>query len=254
MGEDLDMKENVEAFFNELKGDKHGRFLSWEHCYVRFQDAFALVGGKKEDEIDYDRLTLDLAFYLASWGMYRGSSFILQKDYLVHLPVVKELLKPKWKELNNCHTLGSADDSLFLKLMGVIEKHYAQVRALDGEGREWEDVVVSKTLITKILLGTLACTPAFDEYFMKGSQAAGCGLNFGQRTLGRLNGYINERRGEFLKLSKRIKTRDGRYSYPLMKLLDMNFWWKGNKIAWIKKAEKEAKKTADEKAAAANRK
>ena len=38
---------------------------------------------------DVDYLTLQLAFYLASWGMYRGSSELLQKDYLIHEPIVE---------------------------------------------------------------------------------------------------------------------------------------------------------------------
>jgi len=42
---------------------------------------------------DYDYLSLHHAFYLASWGMYRGSSFLLQKDYKVLTPIVEEILK-----------------------------------------------------------------------------------------------------------------------------------------------------------------
>lgn len=43
-----------------------------------------------------DYLSLQLAFYLASWGMYRGSSFLLQKDYKIYIPVVEEVLKSKY--------------------------------------------------------------------------------------------------------------------------------------------------------------
>lgn len=52
-------------------------------------------------------MSLQLAFYLASWGMYRGSSFLLQKDYRVHIPVVKELLQKKYDVL-----LGADFDTL----------------------------------------------------------------------------------------------------------------------------------------------
>ena len=31
--------------------------------------------------------------------MYRGSSFLLQKDYKIHIPVVKELLKEEYDPL-----------------------------------------------------------------------------------------------------------------------------------------------------------
>ena len=85
---DLIIKSSTE-FYNDLKVDENGRYRSWEHCYSHF------IKARGSQEIDYDYLSLQLAFYLASWGMYRGSSFLLQKDYKVHIPVVKELLNEK---------------------------------------------------------------------------------------------------------------------------------------------------------------
>ena len=70
-------------FYNELRVDECGRFRSWEHNYKVFHDA------RKNDNPDYNYLSLHLSFYLASWGMYRGSSFLLQKDYRIHIPIIK---------------------------------------------------------------------------------------------------------------------------------------------------------------------
>ena len=105
---DLIIKSSTE-FYNDLKSDENGRYRSWEHCYSRF------IKARGSNDVDYDYLSLQLAFYLASWGMYRGSSFLLQKDYKVHIPVVKELLSEKYdvllelsvlalgkKAINNC--------------------------------------------------------------------------------------------------------------------------------------------------------
>lgn len=36
-------------------------------------------------------MALNLGFYLASWGMYRGSSFLVHKDYTVHEGAVRIL-------------------------------------------------------------------------------------------------------------------------------------------------------------------
>lgn len=90
---DLIIKSSTE-FYNDLKVDENGRYRSWEHCYSHF------IKARGSQEIDYDYLSLQLAFYLASWGMYRGSSFLLQKDYKVHIPVVKELLNEKYDVLS----------------------------------------------------------------------------------------------------------------------------------------------------------
>ena len=81
------------TFYEELKKDTNGRYRSWEHCYKCFYDA------RKTENPDYDYLSLQLAFYLASWGMYRGSSFLLQKDYKIHIPIVKEILDSQYNPL-----------------------------------------------------------------------------------------------------------------------------------------------------------
>ncbi len=85
--------ESATTFYNDLKADKNGRYRSWEHYYKCFHDA------RSNSNPDYDYLSLQLAFYLASWGMYRGSSFLLQKDYKVHNPVVEEILKEEYNYL-----------------------------------------------------------------------------------------------------------------------------------------------------------
>lgn len=85
--------KSATIFYNELRADSNGRYRSWEHCYKCFNDA------RNNSASDLDYLSLQLAFYLASWGMYRGSSFLLQKDYKVHVPVVEELLKVHYNGL-----------------------------------------------------------------------------------------------------------------------------------------------------------
>ena len=83
----------VKDYHAEIEADSNGRYRSWEHCYKAFHDA------RQNPYADTDYLCLMLSFYLASWGMYRGSSFLLQKDYRIHIPVVRELLQPKYDPL-----------------------------------------------------------------------------------------------------------------------------------------------------------
>lgn len=89
---DFIIKSSTE-FYIALKTDENGRYRSWEYCYSHF------IKARGSKDVDYDYLSLQLAFYLASWGMYRGSSFLLQKDYKIHIPVVKELLSDKYDTL-----------------------------------------------------------------------------------------------------------------------------------------------------------
>ena len=159
---DLIIKSSTE-FYNDLKVDENGRYRSWEHCYSHF------IKARGSQEIDYDYLSLQLAFYLASWGMYRGSSFLLQKDYKVHIPVVKELLNEKYDVLAGMDCIGFKDDSnqkLLQDINSFLEQYYDKIRHKVKE-QELKNQL-SFTLITKILMGTLGCVPAYDRYFIAG--------------------------------------------------------------------------------------
>ncbi len=77
-----DIKSRILSYYGHLESDQSHRYKSWEHCFKYF-------GKKKADK----RVAcLHLSFYLASWGMYRGSSFLLWKDCFVHHEVVKHIM------------------------------------------------------------------------------------------------------------------------------------------------------------------
>ena len=69
--------------------DPNNRYVSFEHFHKSF------LTDIQETEEGLNQLILHLFAYLASWGMLRGSTFSLQKDYLFHRPVAEVLLK--WK-------------------------------------------------------------------------------------------------------------------------------------------------------------
>ena len=88
------MEDIISKYYDNIKKDKNHRLKSWEHCYCQFSVMFK---NNKLTNTDIDYLSLHLAFYLASWGMYRGSSFILQKDYKVFYPIIELLFKNRDK-------------------------------------------------------------------------------------------------------------------------------------------------------------
>lgn len=159
---DLIIKSSTE-FYNDLKIDENGRYRSWEHCYSHF------IKARGSKEIDYDYLSLQLAFYLASWGMYRGSSFLLQKDYKVHIPVVKELLSKEYDALAGIECIEfrkECNQQLLREINSFLGQYYDKIRR-EVKGQELKNQL-SFTLITKILMGTLGCVPAYDRYFIAG--------------------------------------------------------------------------------------
>ncbi len=206
------------AFYGELQKDENARFRSWEHCYKSFYDA------RKDDNPDYDHLSLQLAFYLASWGMYRGSSFLLQKDYKVHIPVVKEIMKKDYDCLLGvvCADLKKAEvQGKLEKLNDTLSLYYDEVR------KSVKDIEIKKglstTLLTKILLGALGCVPAYDRYFIEGvkDQKVTTGI-YNIRSLLGLADFYEENYEQLERARKKLQVYD--LEYPQMKLLDMGFW------------------------------
>ena len=204
-------------FHNELKRDEFGRYRSWEHCYTSFADT------RNDRKPDYDYLSLQLAFYLASWGMYRGSSFLLQKDYQVHTKAVKRILSKKYDCLSGIDCSGYYDSKkmqLLMELSDFLQEYYDEVRK-DIKGDLQNDI--SKTLITKILMGTLACVPAYDRYFVAGVKHFGITTgNYNSSSILKLVDYYQDHFDLFEKTRSSMKV--GRRQYPQMKMIDMGFW------------------------------
>lgn len=149
-------------FYEGVKQEKNGRFRSWEHCYRVFYDA------SNAEHPDFDTLSVHLAFYLASWGMYRSSSFLLQKDYKTHVPVVKTLMDEKYAPLRNLEVSLFKEHGyqvLLQDLNAYLKDYYDEVRSdVKGTGVQKD---VSDVLITKILMGVFGCVPAYDNFFTK---------------------------------------------------------------------------------------
>ena len=87
------IKGDIYYFKNGLEGRKDdgrepwARYASFDYCFNYFQG----FKNKKElaDKRNIQNSCLHLAFYLASWGMLRGSSFLLQKSIKFYEPLIK---------------------------------------------------------------------------------------------------------------------------------------------------------------------
>ena len=214
-------------FYKELQEHTASRYRSWEYCYTQFYEA-----RKNPERANVDNLSLHLAFYLASWGMYRGSSFLLQYNYTIHTSVVKEILKSEYstlfglecKELNNEQT-----SSLLKKLNSEISTIYNPFRLELKETEVTQDI--SNILVSKVLLGTLGCVPAYDRFFVdavkKNKVTTG---NYNIASLQKLIKFYEEHqeklenlRSEFL-IKYEFDGEEKTLDYPQMKLLDIGFW------------------------------
>ena len=211
---------NVEKYFEETRIDPYARYKSWEYCY----DAFS----KKRynyDEETLDYLCLHLAFYLASWGMYRGSSFLLQKNYKVHRKVIETIFDKNYDCLFaiEAHELIKEDMlDLLWDVSTKIKTIYANTKSIKGSKTN----NATDTLITKILLGTFGCVPAYDQYFIKGiSEHNIAKKTYGKDSVRALASYYLEHYDEFENVRDKISSYG--IKYTPMKIIDMCFWQSG---------------------------
>ena len=208
----------AQTFYDDARANENGRSRSWEHCYRVFRDA------RIDPSPDYDYLSLHLAFYLASWGMCRGSCFILQKDYKVHTPIVKEILKPEYDCLFGVACVDLREPEVQERLTNVsdnIANHFGPIRN-EVAGRK-VTTPVSPVLITKILMGTLGCVPAYDRFFQDGVATYKVTTQeYSLDSVLRLVDFYEEHNDRLEEARRGMQCED--LIYPQMKLLDMGFW------------------------------
>lgn len=214
-----EIADNALAFHAKLKNDDYGRYRSWEHCYTVFHK----FKGKKVSDSTRDLLCLNLAFYLASWGMYRGSTFLLQQDYKVHDKVVDIILDKKYEKLfgANCKDI---DVNLLMEVSEKIGAEYKRIREhVYGVLGKKVKGNISSTLVTKVIMGTFGCAPAYDRYFIKGIHLKEVSTqNYNANSIQKLIDFYDENKTVFENVRSKMKVNG--LDYPQMKLLDMGFW------------------------------
>ena len=208
----------AQTFYDDARANENGRSRSWEHCYRVFRDA------RTDPSPDCDYLSLHLAFYLASWGLYRGSSFLLQKDSKVPSPIVEEVLKPEYGCLFGIACADLREPGVQEQLTNArdyIAKHFGPIRD-EVAGREIT-TPVSPVLITKILMGTLGCVPAYDRFFVDGIKKHKVTTQeYSLNSVLRLVDFYEAHNDRLEDARRGMRTED--LTYPQMKLLDMGFW------------------------------
>lgn len=209
--------KHIKDYFTKTVNDPHGRYLSWQHCY----NVFTQNRNNSEDPM-LDYLSLHLAFYLASWGIYRGSSFLLQKDYKVHIPVVKIIQEPRYNSLRGI----SAEELLRESNLDLLDEISERIReAYVNRNLSFGERInkATDTLVTKILLGTLGCVPAYDRYYVQTVKdyhiSSG---NYSRDSIKDVAFYYLENREDFEVARKSLSAYGT--EYPPMKLMDMCMW------------------------------
>jgi hypothetical protein len=191
------------------------RYTSFDYCYNHFKQT-------KDLTQDMEKSCLTLAFYLASWGMLRGSSFLLQKSarhYQSAIEYINGLDKSYW---------GIDVDSYSEENMEKILDVYANLRRKLIQN----DKTTHLTLITKVALGVFGFIPAYDQYFVKSFKELfkkeKCGFSVLNKTsLTCIKTFYDHNQDEIDRLANSTFTTDFTtgnktiITYPKAKIIDM---------------------------------
>lgn len=150
---DAESEPDIRVLFGEYLSGKENdthRYKSFDLCYHHFRSQF-----RESDKmiIDPEKSCAIMSAYLASWGMMRGSSFLLDHNYKKLLPVIEYFAK--------------LDEEYWEIDVESYPQNYDRVLGVYDEikGRLVPESSRDLTLVTKIMLGVLGIVPAFDEYF-----------------------------------------------------------------------------------------
>lgn len=139
--------------------EPQARYASFDYCfnYFRsFHDRDDVSGLAAKNQLQVS--CLQLGFYLASWGMLRGSSVLLQRSVRNFIPVVEAIADmPEEVWSIDVDSYSSTNCDALLEGVARIRRSFPE-RASD-------------ILVTKTMLGVFGGMPAFDQFFKKGFSA-----------------------------------------------------------------------------------
>jgi hypothetical protein len=156
------------------------RYASFDYCFnyfQSFQDEGRTAALTEANQLETS--CLQLGFYLASWGMFRGKAAPLQHSAKSLGPAVRVVAAAPEAVLR-----ADADD-YSPPVQAALTKVYRELRASLPGGQ-------SQTLVTKTMLGVFGCVPAYDRYFRDAFGAA----TFGPKSLSGLEVYYRANAGE----------------------------------------------------------
>jgi hypothetical protein len=168
------LEANIKSFIPTHKADE--RDASFDYCFNYFQ-SFCESGkiGELASPNNLEVSCLHLGFYLASWGMFRGNTKLLQKSARYLTPLVKVIAQTDvsfWKIDADSYSEPNIE-----RLWNVAER----IRQTDP--------YMSDILVTKIMLGVFGCIPAFDTNFSRGCKRAGMCGTFGRNALRQIGAF-----------------------------------------------------------------
>lgn len=238
----MDDIQKLVGQFEERRSANH-RYASFDYCfnYFRnFNEQGRLSELKSEDNMQMS--CLQIGFFLASWGMFRGKSHLGQEANVSHfMELVEEV--SSWHGAHELVRIWKTDVDDYDKpeTCDLLNKCYAKIQGKLVCTSSQE----SRVLVTKAMLGIFGCVPAFDKYFSgvfgnlssKNGRAFNCDaltniVEFYKKHFEIINGLAEATKS----FDFQTREKTGR-CYTKAKIIDMIGFQKGKNNADAKKAD-----------------
>ena len=210
------------SYFERAVNDKYHRLRAWEFLWDHLQSIPTWKGIANVKNLE--KSALHLGFYLANWGMFRGSSELLN----VNIKFFEDFVSVLFTDIDSEFWDLTLDDFRKENLVAQETFDHAVKIICDFENKRisWTD-----TLVTKVLLGVWGHCPARDTVFKKGFSKFIKRSHYGRqpRTSGRYLVYLNQVKQKESWAMPKFQTIAGN-NYPPGKIIDMAFFEYG----WVK--------------------
>lgn len=144
--------KTVKLFMGTTEGiGSHQRSLSWDFCFEHFSDL-------ERVKLNRQASCMQLGYYLASWGMLRGSSYLFKNTNARHyLPVLDVI------------------ERYTPAMIGLTPDRFSEEPTQDlliAAYRDLGDSLLPAggrriTLVTKVMMGVWGIFPSLDTYFLR---------------------------------------------------------------------------------------
>jgi hypothetical protein len=212
---------NVDRFLRvQTDGSEQpsGRERSWDFCFNYFQ-------AHPEPTQDLELSCLQLGYYLASWGMLRGSSWLQRSTNVSHYRATIEAIEQVNPDLRG---IDAGDYQNPAVRAQILDTYRVLTKTLLPEGGTPE------TLVTKVMMGVWGVIPAYDVFLKGAFRHLGetpkerAAFNYPrERSLALLANFYAEHADEIDNLAGRLRTIDFASGQPTeqhvtrMKVIDM---------------------------------
>ncbi len=161
----IDVRSNIKRIIAPYHVPEHSA-TSFDYCFNYFQ---SFADKKRQRDLaskDNRRMScLQIGWFLANWGMLRGSSF-LRAYSITHFEPLIDYIANCDERLWHIDVDSYTDENI--RLLVESKKDIQRIFGIDGKHN------VTDTLATKVMMAVFGNVPAFDRFFQQGLNMHGC--------------------------------------------------------------------------------